>query len=494
MNLKTKLITLSLLTAFAASAAQAAFTPIKVNSELITVDEQEQLAKHALSQLEDPHSVLMDPKKGQEFEEQARTMAIESHVMAQVAKENGWDKLPEIQKGIEQIRNRVLSQVYISNYVEKHPVTNEEIEKAYNEAKASYGTREVRLRHILVDNETVAKTLLDDMKAGKPMAELAQANSLDKQSGPKGGLLDWNSPNIYPPEMAAAVAKMKFGDTTKAPVKTDEGWEIIRLEGERDAKNFPPLDKELKQKLYRELTQRRVGEFIASLQPTATKKPLSEAQIDEIVAKKAEAEGFDKFKQVKTELDNQVTGFLMATAINKQLEKMPITDKELKAEYDRAKGDIADREVQLRQIVVKDEATALKLLKDIEGGASMADLAKKYSIDKDSAQKGGLTDWLEDNRLVSSLRQAVSTLKKGELFKGVIATGMGFHVVKVENDKTIPAPSFDEAKKGIEVYLRERQIKGLVHEQMLVAKVENLPAPKAEVKAPGAQPKATPAK
>ncbi len=475
MKLKTPLILASLVAAFGVSSAMAQFAPIKVNGEEISVATQQTLAAAALSTMEDAHSVLMDPKKGQAFEEDARTVAIEQALMSQYARKMGYDKDPKVKKSLELLRNHTLAKTYLSDYVAKHPITPDDIAKAYDKIKADYGDREVRLRHIFVANDVVANELMADLKAGRPFAEVAMKHSIDKKSAPKGGLLDWSSPKIYEPAIQTEIAKLKPGQTTQ-PFKTNEGYEIIRLEGEREAKDFPKLDKETQQYLYRRLTDERLNQYALTFAPQD--KAIDQMEMDAILAKRAIKEGFDKRSDFLTAYKSQEAAFLMEVAIDKALEANPITDKAIETDYAQGVSAYGKREVKLRQIIVKDPKLAQALLERVQKGEDFAKLARENSVDKATVEKGGLTDWIPEGQFVSSLRATVSDLKPGQIAKTLITTRMGHHIVKLEEARQPKGfATLDEAREQIRAKLAARRIAALIEEQKAAAKIEMEKAP-----------------
>ncbi len=88
---------------------------------------------------------------------------------------------------------------------------------------------------------------------------MAKKNSKDPGSGENGGDLDFAAPGAYVPEFSQAMVKLKKGEMTDAPVKSQFGWHIIKLEDTREAK-FPPLE-EVKAQIQQRIGQQKIGEF-----------------------------------------------------------------------------------------------------------------------------------------------------------------------------------------------------------------------------------------
>jgi peptidyl-prolyl cis-trans isomerase C len=118
---------------------------------------------------------------------------------------------------------------------------------------------EYRARHILVEKEDDAKALIAKLKKGSKFEELAKAQSKDTGSGANGGDLDFAKPDAYVPEFSQALTKLKKGEMTQTPVKSQFGYHIIRLEDTRQAK-APVLD-EIRPQIKQKLEQQKVSKF-----------------------------------------------------------------------------------------------------------------------------------------------------------------------------------------------------------------------------------------
>jgi len=123
---------------------------------------------------------------------------------------------------------------------------------------------------VLVDNEAQAKDLIAKIKAGASFEDLAKQYSKDPGSGKNGGDLDWSSPQAYVPEFGAAAEKLKKGEMTDTPVKTQFGWHIIRLDDIRDV--APPPLEQVKDQIAKQIQQEKLQAFEEGLQKKAVIK------------------------------------------------------------------------------------------------------------------------------------------------------------------------------------------------------------------------------
>ncbi len=192
---------------------------------------------------------------------------INREIVAQEAVKKGLDKRPEVVTQISLQRQAVLINAYLQDYLKAHPVSDDDVKKEYERVKASAGGREYKVRHILVETEDEAKQIIAQLNKGASFEKLAGEKSKDQGSKDRGGDLDWATPARYVPAFGQAIAKLKKGQLTDAPVQTQFGWHVIRLDDERPSK-FPPLE-EVKPQIEQQLRQQTVNKAFTDLRAKA---------------------------------------------------------------------------------------------------------------------------------------------------------------------------------------------------------------------------------
>ncbi len=197
----------------------------------------------------------------------AREGLVNQELLSRAAIEKGLDKNPRLIAAMELLRREQLTKAYLEDYVRSHPVTDDEVKVEYDNAKASAGGNEYKARHILVKTEAEAKAILAQLNKKVPFEKLAKEKSIDKGSAKNGGDLGWNVPASFVKEFGEALSALKKGETTKAAVKTDFGWHVIKLEDMRPVQ-FPPMD-EIKGQIRQQLQQKHVREAVADLRAKA---------------------------------------------------------------------------------------------------------------------------------------------------------------------------------------------------------------------------------
>ena len=192
---------------------------------------------------------------------------INREIVAQEAVKKGLHKKPDVITQIDLQRQAVLINAYLQDYLKAHPVSEDDLKKEYERVKVSTGAREYKVRHILVETEDEAKQITAQLKKGANFEKLATEKSKDQGSKGRGGDLDWATPSRYVPAFGQAITKLKKGQTTDAPVQTQFGWHVIRLDDERPAK-FPSFE-EAKPQIEQQMRQQTVSKAFTELRAKA---------------------------------------------------------------------------------------------------------------------------------------------------------------------------------------------------------------------------------
>jgi len=197
-------------------------------------------------------------KVSPEIQQQARDQVVLREIFVQEAEKRGIAASADFRSQMELARQSILIRELFEDYRKKNPVADADARIEYDKFKAQATGTEYRARHILVDKEEEATALIRKIKAGEKFEDLAKANSKDSGSGANGGDLDFAKPDSYVPEFGGALTKLKPGEMTATPVKSQFGWHIIRLEETREAA-FPAFDEvkaQIKQRIEQVTLQR----------------------------------------------------------------------------------------------------------------------------------------------------------------------------------------------------------------------------------------------
>jgi len=196
-----------------------------------------------------------------------REELINREVIAQEARRAGVPNSAEVKAQLDMVSQEIIVGAFLRDYARKHPITDAEIQKEYDRAKAQHGDKEYKARHILVETEDQAKNLIAELKKGAKFEDLASKNSKDTGSAQRGGDLDWNVPGTFDKLFSDAMVKLEKGKYTDAPVKTRFGYHIIQVDDVRPAK-FAALG-EVRPRIQQMLVQNKIDELIKGLRAKA---------------------------------------------------------------------------------------------------------------------------------------------------------------------------------------------------------------------------------
>ena len=204
--------------------------------------------------------------------------------------------------------------------------------------------------------------------------------------------------------------------------------------------------------------------------PEVRKAVLEELIGREVARQDAVKKGFNKRPEVK----QQVEFAEMAIVVNAYLQDFskthPATDDLLKAEYDRIKTQMGDKQYQARHILVKTEKEALDILAQLKKGAKFDKLAASKSLDEGSKKNGGDLGLSPAGRYAKPFGDALIAMKKGETSKAPVQTQFGYHIIKLEDVKDMPA--FEEIKANIAPRVQQEQLRKHIEDLRAKAKIE----------------------
>jgi peptidyl-prolyl cis-trans isomerase C len=195
---------------------------------------------------------------------------IVAQILLEQARKQKLEDDPQVKAAFREAQNRILEQAYLAKRIDAD-IAEDAIKKRYDELKKSMaGKEEVKARHILVDSEDAAKAVIADLKSGVKFEDEAKAKTKDPTGTANGGDLGYIGKEDTVPEFAEAAFKLKPGEFTDTPVKTQFGWHVIKVEDRRIAP--PPSFDEARPAIKNELAQQDVQKIIDTLKKTAQVK------------------------------------------------------------------------------------------------------------------------------------------------------------------------------------------------------------------------------
>jgi len=208
--------------------------------------------------------------------------------------------------------------------------------------------------------------------------------------------------------------------------------------------------------------------------PPQTLYPLVLNKIIDSMALAAEARrtGIDKDPNVQHQVAAADQQALATAMLEKGIAPL-ITDDALQARYKtEIAGKPAEDEVHARHILVNDEATAKKIISELNKGADFATLAKQYSKDPGAAARGGDLGFFKKSEMVPAFADAAFALQTGKITQTPVHTQFGWHVIQVLARRRAPQPTFEQARDGLRQHIAEEYEQKAVAQALAQAKVE----------------------
>ena len=191
----------------------------------------------------------------------------------------------------------------------------------------------------------------------------------------------------------------------------------------------------------------------------------------EILMQEADKLGLSSSSEVKSQLDMARQSIVIRALVADYVKKNPVSEADMKAEYDKFKAQAGDKEYHARHILVEKEEDAKAIIAKLKGGAKFEELAKE-SKDTGSAANGGDLDWAPPTAFVKPFSDAMIALQKGQITETPVQTQFGYHVIKLEDSRAAKVPTFEEVKPQIAESLQQQKLQAYQQELKKKAKIQ----------------------
>ena len=191
----------------------------------------------------------------------------------------------------------------------------------------------------------------------------------------------------------------------------------------------------------------------------------------EILIQEADRMGLSSSAEVKSQLEMARQSIVIRALVADYVKKNPVSDADMKTEYDKFKSQAGDKEYHARHILVEKEEDAKAIIAKLKGGAKFEDLAKQ-SKDPGSAANGGDLDWASPTSYVKPFADAMVALKPGQVTQTPVQSQFGFHVIKLEETRPTKLPALEEVKGQVAESLQQKKLATYRDELMKKAKVQ----------------------
>jgi peptidyl-prolyl cis-trans isomerase C len=208
-----------------------------------------------------PTEQLTTEQKNQVLDEM-----ISMQLLASQAVKDGLDKDPDVAARLNVLRMRVLADSESQNFLKGKEPSEGELKSEYDSDIAAMDKTEYHARHILVATKELAEAAIKKIKGGAKFEDVAKAESTDGSKA-NGGDLGWFTLSRMAKPFAEAVKALKKGEMTSAPVQTQFGWHVIRLDDTREMAP-PPFD-QVKQQVTNGIIQKKIQAYAEGMKKTA---------------------------------------------------------------------------------------------------------------------------------------------------------------------------------------------------------------------------------
>jgi peptidyl-prolyl cis-trans isomerase C len=222
------------------------------------------------------------------------------------------------------------------------------------------------------------------------------------------------------------------------------------------------------------MAEEDMGQQVQQLEGAAKRDALVAYVADVIIAAKAaEAKKVTDQKDFKSRIAF-IRNKLAMEMLLVQEGKAAATDAAMKKVYEEAvKQQGNEQEVRARHILVPTEAEAKTILAEIKKGTDFAEMAKQKSKDPGAAAEGGDLGYFTKDQMVPEFADQAFKMNKGDV-SDPVKSQFGWHIIKVEDKRTKPAPTFEAVKDQVEQYVTRRAQAEYITKLRETAKVERL--------------------
>jgi peptidyl-prolyl cis-trans isomerase C len=220
--------------------------------------------------------------------------------------------------------------------------------------------------------------------------------------------------------------------------------------------------------------------FVQAVTAGNTQEPPTDEQkaqmLDQLInmslaAQAGDKEGLAKDPKVAARLELLRMQILAEAASEKYVKAHPVSESELKAEYD-AQIAAMPKEYKARHILVEKKETADSIIRELQAGGDFSKLATEESKDQGSAKNGGDLGWFAPQTMVKPFAEAVATLQKGQYTQTPVQSEFGYHVIILDDVRSAEAPPFDQVKPQVEMFVQRKKLQEYLESLRKTAKIQ----------------------
>jgi len=192
----------------------------------------------------------------------------------------------------------------------------------------------------------------------------------------------------------------------------------------------------------------------------------------EIFMQEAQKRGLDASDDFKNQMELARQTLLIRELFADYQKANPVTDADIKAEYDKFVAANGGKEYRARHILVEKEDEAKAIITSLKKGGKFDEIAKKQSKDPGSGANGGDLDWANASSYVPEFSGALVKLTKGQTTQEPVKSQFGYHVIRLDDVRDAQLPKLDDVKPQIAQQLQQQKLAKFQEELRGKAKIE----------------------
>lgn len=194
----------------------------------------------------------------------------------------------------------------------------------------------------------------------------------------------------------------------------------------------------------------------------------------ELLAQRATASGVAARPQTRAEVELAHKTLLGQRLLQQLAAEMPIDEADVQARYRTLPLDV---QIDASHILVKEEKLARDLIAQLERGASFAALARKHTLDTETAARGGTLSTMSISQLAPPFAAAAQALRPGQYTRAPVQTEFGWHVIRLTSLQTQPKPAYERVKAELRKQIAGERLQAQLAQWRKDAKLTVLKAP-----------------
>ena len=215
-------------------------------------------------------AIAQGQKDTPQLRDSIRNELINRELIVQEANRQGLDKDIDMRDQIAQLRQTLLVQAFVGDYLKKNPITEDQLKAEYEKQKESMGGGNVyqyKLSQIVLPSESAAIAIVGRLQSGESFAKVAKEISSDAATKNQGGVLGWVRPQQVAPAVSDVMVGLEKGQFSTHPIKLQGSWVVIQVDDKRSTK-FPGFA-EVRGQLRQAIIQQYLVENVKHLRESA---------------------------------------------------------------------------------------------------------------------------------------------------------------------------------------------------------------------------------